>query len=181
MSAGIFESEPISFFLGRVYHVDNNDVLANFSLLCDKLAGRSGQDCRRKGAQGGNRLSCPLVRGARGQECPFNDTIYFFNNDKYDGMKIMNLTFKSNNHCSLHLSYQIIPKCLRKNIFYISLNILDNILSQSKGCGPKIFSGRTLRPPNLGFTSLAFSLKCPCVSLRPPWPTIAPASLVLVR
>ena len=48
-----------------------------------------------RGAQGGQWPSCPFLRGARGQECPSNETVYFLNNIKYDIMKLMNLTFKS--------------------------------------------------------------------------------------
>ena len=62
------------------------------------------------GARGDKHPSCPFLRGARGQECPSNGTIYFSNNFQFDGMKPMNLTLKSNNHHSLHWSYQNMRK-----------------------------------------------------------------------
>ena len=47
----------------------------------------------REGVQGGSkRPSCPSLRVARGQECPFIGAIYFFNNVQFD-------------HSNLHWSY----------------------------------------------------------------------------
>ena len=41
----------------------------------------------------------------------------------------------------------------------------------------KFFRGRTPDPSNFRFASLIIGLECPCVPLRPPCHTIAPASL----
>ena len=45
----------------------------------------------RRGGCGGKHPSCLVARDVRGQEWPCNESIYFFNNVKYDDMKIMNL------------------------------------------------------------------------------------------
>ena len=60
------------------------------------------------------------------------------------------------------------------NIIYISWNILDSILSQSKGHGFKIFFREDSKTPTFQLTSLAFGLECPCVRL---WPSLALPSL----
>ena len=48
--------------------------------------------------------------GQRGQECPFNGAIYFFNNIQFDIMTTMNLTLKLNNHRNWHWSYPNMQK-----------------------------------------------------------------------
>ena len=68
---------------------------------------------------GGQPPPCPFLRGTRGQECPFNGTIHFFNNVQYDDMKTMILTLQSNNHRSLNWSY---PN-MQKRISFTSVRI----------------------------------------------------------
>ena len=65
---------------------------------------------RRRGGTGGQAPLLPFLRGVRGQECPFNETIYFFNNVQFGIMTTMNLTLKLNNHRNLHWSYPNMQK-----------------------------------------------------------------------
>ena len=69
----------------------------------------------------------------------------------------------------------------QENIIFSSQNIFDSILSESKGCSRKTFSGGgpQIHPifGSLPSPSVWSGLECPCVPLRPLCPTIAPASL----
>ena len=55
------------------------DLFAQKQLKCALNSDVCVQDCWR-GGTGGKQPSCIFLRGAKGKECPFNGTMYFFNN-----------------------------------------------------------------------------------------------------